>query len=118
MLRAESQGSEPDVWLSGSGLSALSSPKRVRGIEPPPKAWEAFILPLNYTRKRPRHSDPISNLDPGKPGCKSKGIGDPPWRNGRDGEIRRGEPSSPPGVIPEPSEIQSYLCAQRLFPCG
>jgi hypothetical protein len=24
--------------------------ERVRGIEPPPKAWEAFILPLNYTR--------------------------------------------------------------------
>jgi hypothetical protein len=27
--------------------------ERVRGIEPPPKAWEAFILPLNYTRDRP-----------------------------------------------------------------
>ncbi len=24
--------------------------KRVKGIEPSPKAWEAFILPLNYTR--------------------------------------------------------------------
>ena len=25
--------------------------KRVKGIEPSPKAWEAFILPLNYTRE-------------------------------------------------------------------
>ena len=24
--------------------------ERVKGIEPSPKAWEAFILPLNYTR--------------------------------------------------------------------
>jgi hypothetical protein len=24
--------------------------KRVKGIEPSPKAWEAFVLPLNYTR--------------------------------------------------------------------
>jgi hypothetical protein len=29
--------------------------ERVRGIEPPPKAWEAFILPLNYTRELFRH---------------------------------------------------------------
>lgn len=25
--------------------------ERVRGIEPPPSAWEAEILPLNHTRK-------------------------------------------------------------------
>ena len=25
--------------------------ERVKGIEPSSKAWEAFILPLNYTRK-------------------------------------------------------------------
>ena len=25
--------------------------KRVRGIEPPLKAWEAFVLPLNHTRE-------------------------------------------------------------------
>ena len=24
--------------------------ERVRGIEPLSKAWEAFVLPLNYTR--------------------------------------------------------------------
>jgi hypothetical protein len=26
--------------------------KRVRGIEPPYRAWEARVLPLNYTRER------------------------------------------------------------------
>ncbi len=31
-----------------------STKKRVRGIEPPSKAWEAFILPLNHTRKMAR----------------------------------------------------------------
>lgn len=24
--------------------------ERMEGIEPSPKAWEAFVLPLNYTR--------------------------------------------------------------------
>ena len=28
--------------------------ERVRGIEPPLSAWEADVLPLNYTRGRPR----------------------------------------------------------------
>jgi hypothetical protein len=27
--------------------------ERVRGIEPPFRAWEARVLPLNYTRGRP-----------------------------------------------------------------
>jgi len=27
--------------------------ERVRGIEPPLSAWEADVLPLNYTRVRP-----------------------------------------------------------------
>jgi hypothetical protein len=27
--------------------------ERVMGIEPTSKAWEAFILPLNYTRGEP-----------------------------------------------------------------
>ncbi len=26
--------------------------ERARGIEPPSKAWEAFVLPLNYARAR------------------------------------------------------------------
>lgn len=29
----------------------LGGRKRVMGIEPTSKAWEAFILPLNYTRE-------------------------------------------------------------------
>ena len=28
--------------------------ERVRGIEPPLQAWEACVLPLNYTRGRRR----------------------------------------------------------------
>jgi hypothetical protein len=34
-------------------MQAQSTPKaveRVRGIEPPCAAWEAAVLPLNYTR--------------------------------------------------------------------
>jgi hypothetical protein len=30
--------------------------ERVKGIEPSPKAWEAFVLPLNYTRISRRNS--------------------------------------------------------------
>ena len=36
----------PPAALSGKGARE----KRVKGIEPSPKAWEAFVLPLNYTR--------------------------------------------------------------------
>jgi hypothetical protein len=34
--------------------------KRVVGIEPTTNAWEAFILPLNYTRKsgKPARAQP------------------------------------------------------------
>jgi hypothetical protein len=28
--------------------------ERVKGIEPSSKAWEAAVLPLNYTRVQPR----------------------------------------------------------------
>jgi hypothetical protein len=30
--------------------------ERVKGIEPSSKAWEAFVLPLNYTRALAGHS--------------------------------------------------------------
>src|SRR5882762_8576357 len=33
-------------------MRALLSLERVEGIEPSSKAWEAFVLPLNYTRVR------------------------------------------------------------------
>ena len=49
-----------DAWLpafsfalSRDGLptqGAALKQERVKGIEPSPKAWEAFVLPLNYTR--------------------------------------------------------------------
>ena len=31
-------------------FSAIYQGERVRGIEPPCAAWEAAVLPLNYTR--------------------------------------------------------------------
>ena len=31
----------------------LNELERVKGIEPSSKAWEAFVLPLNYTRASP-----------------------------------------------------------------
>jgi hypothetical protein len=34
------------------GAATKRSQERVKGIEPSPKAWEAFVLPLNYTRER------------------------------------------------------------------
>ena len=34
-----------------AGSDGYRIEKRVRGIEPPLKAWEAFVLPLNHTRK-------------------------------------------------------------------
>ena len=44
------------IDLQGRFISASVTPcvvglERVMGIEPTSKAWEAFVLPLNYTRK-------------------------------------------------------------------
>ena len=36
--------------LENSALAAYSQPERVTGIEPALSAWEADVLPLNYTR--------------------------------------------------------------------
>jgi hypothetical protein len=47
--------------------------ERVMGIEPTSKAWEALVLPLNYTRTRKSHS--VYQFSPGQssvitgPGC-------------------------------------------------
>ena len=44
--------------VAGEGMPAtaesveLGRAERVRGIEPPLSAWEAEVLPLNYTRRR------------------------------------------------------------------
>jgi hypothetical protein len=32
-------------------ITEILERERVKGIEPSPKAWEAFVLPLNYTRE-------------------------------------------------------------------
>ena len=44
------------VTLCADGL------ERVMGIEPTSKAWEAFVLPLNYTRKKTRSDAARSRL--------------------------------------------------------
>ena len=36
--------------------------ERVTGIEPALKAWEALVLPLNYTRKNKSNIRPYFNL--------------------------------------------------------
>jgi hypothetical protein len=74
----QAPGYRVPIWLAGAiviffGLGVLSAPRvacspatkaedragkkgearkmeRVKGIEPSSKAWEAFVLPLNYTR--------------------------------------------------------------------
>jgi hypothetical protein len=38
------------------GLNCGNGLERVRGIEPPSRAWEALILPLNYTRSTAKPS--------------------------------------------------------------
>jgi hypothetical protein len=41
------------IDAADEGLSGNSGRlERVMGIEPTSKAWEAFVLPLNYTRLR------------------------------------------------------------------
>ena len=52
--------------------------ERVRGIEPPLRAWEARVLPLNYTR-RPRV--PKSREAPAREGRRVSGSG------GREGVL-------------------------------
>ena len=43
------------------------SSERVRGIEPPLSAWEAEVLPLNYTRREPK-ANKTTGLNPKRPG--------------------------------------------------
>src|SRR5690606_17152109 len=43
------------AWMEGPARGAgLGKVERVKGIEPSYAAWEAAVLPLNYTRCRPR----------------------------------------------------------------
>ena len=57
MLAAKAtMGSSADPRTMNHGwapaLTRVSFVERVRGIEPPLSAWEADVLPLNYTRER------------------------------------------------------------------
>jgi hypothetical protein len=38
------------LWAVGFSIKAQSRSERVAGIEPALSAWEAEVLPLNYTR--------------------------------------------------------------------
>jgi hypothetical protein len=49
-LRARRQR---EALVGKHALTRAFGLERVRGIEPPLSAWEADVLPLNYTRKRP-----------------------------------------------------------------
>lgn len=50
--QAPRDASRPAFERETRGESIVQMPeKRVKGIEPSPKAWEAFVLPLNYTRR-------------------------------------------------------------------
>ena len=41
-------------WAAQGANKGFVILERVMGIEPTSKAWEAFVLPLNYTRKKTR----------------------------------------------------------------
>ena len=46
------------------GYELLKALERVKGIEPSYAAWEAAVLPLNYTRARPPNAFPHSTTPP------------------------------------------------------
>ena len=58
--------------------------ERVRGIEPPYSAWEADVLPLNYTREQAgvyrRHGDASAQETDGTPDCNQQTNSQEPVR--------------------------------------
>jgi hypothetical protein len=44
---------EAERFTHSGIVSAWRTMERVRGIEPPSQAWEAYVLPLNHTRVVP-----------------------------------------------------------------
>ena len=84
------------VWV-GSGRVGGQAVERVKGIEPSYEAWEAAVLPLNYTRKgrqftRRSHEPPTALA-----GC---GVREETADLRRCGEARvlaLGRPNSGPG---------------------
>ena len=55
-MRPRSQGGQTTKCTADMAQVQLEREKleRVKGIEPSYAAWEAAVLPLNYTRNRPR----------------------------------------------------------------
>ena len=58
-------------WAAQGANKGFVILERVMGIEPTSKAWEAFVLPLNYTRSEPRpdgslynRTEPLVSLNP------------------------------------------------------
>ena len=55
-----------DVPITRKGVIARTvAVERVRGIEPPSQAWEAYVLPLNHTRMRRLESSKATPSGPG-----------------------------------------------------
>ena len=55
-LMARAVRTAPERSNAPVGITAVTwtgAGERVKGIEPSLSAWEADVLPLNYTRKRP-----------------------------------------------------------------
>ena len=54
--------------------------ERVTGIEPALSAWEAEVLPLNYTRRRPERANLYPSNSEGLYFVRGKGLAsDSPW---------------------------------------
>jgi hypothetical protein len=52
MIHLCSQRAENFDRRTSKARRSIQKSQRVRGIEPPCAAWEAAVLPLNYTRKK------------------------------------------------------------------
>src|SRR3954454_25147899 len=66
---ARSGNQKPRSGILDLGFCHLLAPERVTGIEPALSAWEADVLPLNYTRALPvsrqrRRAEPIRGPPP------------------------------------------------------
>ena len=75
-------GNDLQTLLDFCGSPQNDAVERVMGIEPTSKAWEAFVLPLNYTRTRRLRAFSLrANVRAGKDMPLRAGFGPPllPW---------------------------------------
>ena len=79
--REQAVGDTAVRWNAGRPEEPGVAMERVMGIEPTYEAWEAAVLPLNYTRSA-RDSTCISNrLRSGRPVQRKNALGvSPNWR--------------------------------------